>query len=80
MSESVECVDCQDAKTQAEAKATATSSDDDGLNLGVCAPLYRQWADCVERERGQAKACAAVLKEFRACHRGLQNAPAVLQR
>jgi hypothetical protein len=62
------CVDCQGAKQEAQAKAAAPQSADDGLRLGDCAPLYREWADCVEREAGQAKACAAVLKEFRACH------------
>ena len=61
------CVDCQKGKAEAEAKAAA-SSGDDGLNLGACAKSYRAWADCVEREQGQAKKCASVLKEFRECH------------
>eukprot|EP00327_Prymnesium_parvum_P010369 CAMPEP_0184379816 /NCGR_PEP_ID=MMETSP0007-20130409/4194_1 /TAXON_ID=97485 /ORGANISM="Prymnesium parvum, Strain Texoma1" /LENGTH=73 /DNA_ID=CAMNT_0026724715 /DNA_START=10 /DNA_END=231 /DNA_ORIENTATION=- len=69
------CVDCQDAKAEAEAKAAATRPQDDGLNLGDCAPLYREWADCIEREGvgTGAKACMKVLKEFRSCHEKLQK-------
>jgi len=63
----VECVDCNKSKEEAQAKAVATPSD--GLRLGECAPLYRKWADCVEEQAGQAKACAAVLDEFKLCHR-----------
>lgn len=62
-----ECVECTASKTQAEAKEAATSKDD-GLQLRECAPLYRKWADCVRDEKGQAKACVAVLEEFKACH------------
>lgn len=73
--EEVECVDCQSAKAEAEARAKASSSREDGLNLGQCAPLYRLWADCIEREGvgTGAKACAQQLKDFRSCHQDLQN-------
>ena len=63
-----DCPECRDQKEQADARSKATG-DDDGLQLGECAPLYKLWAECVERERGQAKACTAVLKEFKECHR-----------
>jgi len=66
-----DCPECQEQKTEAAAKAKATPPANDGLRLGVCAPLYERWAECVEREQGQAKACANVLKEFRECHRAL---------
>ena len=62
-----DCPECVEQKSEAEARAKATTASD-GLRLGECAPLYQRWADCVEREQGQAKACAAVLKEFRVCH------------
>ncbi|KAL1515083.1 hypothetical protein AB1Y20_004147 [Prymnesium parvum] len=57
------CVDCQDAKAEAEAKAAATRPQDDGLNLGDCAPLYREWADCIERE-GVGTGAKACMKPF----------------
>jgi hypothetical protein len=61
-----DCPECRDAAAEAAAKAKATPAD--GLRLGDCAPLYQAWADCIEREKGQAKACATVLKEFKQCH------------
>ena len=64
------CVDCKNAKEEAQTKATATVAGKDGLNLGECAPLYRAWAECVEEHAGQSRACAAVLADFRLCHRG----------
>ena len=63
-----ECVECVSGKAQAEAKAAATSSANDGLQLGDCAPLYKRWAECVEKSGGQAKACRTEMTEFRACH------------
>jgi len=64
----VECVDCKDAKQEAQTRAEAARSSD-GLRLGECTPLYRNWAACVEQNAGQAKACVAVLEEFKLCHR-----------
>ena len=72
----VECVDCKSAKEEAHAKAEQTRAERDGLRLGDCQPLYRKWAACVEQNAGQAKACAAVLEEFKLCHR--RSAEAVL--
>ena len=63
-----DCPECRDQKTQAEARAKASTQGSDGLRLGSCNEKYKEWADCIEREKGQAKACAAVLKEFRECH------------
>ena len=62
------CVDCQDAKQDAQSKAEATNEAQDGLRLGNCQELYKNWADCIEREHGQAKACKLVMDEFKACH------------
>ena len=72
--EPTECVDCAEAKSEAVQKDGATGGRD-GLNLGDCAPLYRKWADCVEENLGQAKACATVLAEFRTCHTLAQVPP-----
>lgn len=63
------CVDCQEGKQKAQVKEEATQSGHDGLRLGDCKPLYRDWADCVEKHAGQASACAAVLAEFKQCHK-----------
>ena len=63
-----DCPECADAKAEAEQKAA--SSVGDGLQLGDCTDAYKKWADCIETNRGQAKACADVLEEFRACHAG----------
>ena len=65
----VECVDCKTAKEEAQAKAEQARAGTDGLRLGFCQPFYRTWAACVEENAGQAKACAAVLEEFKLCHR-----------
>ena len=62
-----DCPECNDLKNVAQKKAEATGAAD-GLALGECANLYETWASCIERENGQAKACAAVLKDFRKCH------------
>ena len=72
----VECVECQESKREAQEKAAARSSG--GLQLGDCAPLYRDWADCVEQSAGKAQACKTVLEKFRACHQ--QRSVAVPQR
>ena len=69
-SDDVDCPECSDAKASAEAKAAATTKED-GLQLRQCTPLYRAWAECVKEQKGQAKACAAVLDEFKACHKQL---------
>ena len=61
------CVDCDNAKAEAEAKA-AKSTGKDGLNLGGCQEIYKRWASCIEANSGQAKACKAVMDEFKACH------------
>ena len=63
----VDCPECRDQKERAAERA-ADESSTDGLRLGKCAPLYQLWADCIEREQGQAKACTAVLKTFKECH------------
>ena len=63
-----DCPECREQKSEAEAKAKATPEASDGLRLGNCAPLYDAWAECIDREKGQAKACTLVLKEFKECH------------
>ena len=63
-----DCPECKDQKEQAKARERSTPDVSDGLQLGDCSSLYKVWADCVERERGQAKACTAVLKDFKECH------------
>ena len=63
------CVDCDNAKSEAEAKAAATAVGKDGLNLGDCQEVYKRWAKCIEENQGQAKACKTVMDEFKACHR-----------
>lgn len=63
-----DCPECRDQKAQAEQRAKATAEPADGLRLGECAPMYKAWVDCIERESGQAKACAAVLQDFKRCH------------
>ena len=59
-----DCPECREQKLQAQAKAAATP-DAEGLRLGACAESYQRWVDCIEQEKGQAKACAAVLKSFK---------------
>ena len=68
------CVDCDNAKSEAEAKAAATSAGKDGLNLGDCQEVYKRWANCIEENGGQAKACKSVMDEFKACHRSMAAA------
>jgi hypothetical protein len=63
-----DCPECQEQKAEAEVRARATADSSDGLRLGECAPLYQLWADCIEKENGQAKACVTVLKQFKECH------------
>ena len=63
------CVDCDNAKSEAEAKSAATAAGKDGLNLGDCQEVYKRWANCIEENNGQAKACKSVMDEFKACHR-----------
>ena len=75
-----DCPECREQKSVSEERAKATPDASDGLRLGHCAPLYEAWAECIEREKGQAKACALVLKEFKECHersahRALQPPP-----
>ena len=72
----VECDERQESKREAQEKAARRSSG--GLQLGDCAPLYRDWADCVEQSAGKAQACKTVLEKFRACHQ--QRSVAVPQR
>lgn len=70
MAPATDCPECLDQKEEAAAVAKATTQPD-GLRLGACAPLYEAWAECIEKERGQAKVCASVLKEFKDCHSAL---------
>ena len=75
-----DCPECREQKVEAAARAKATPAEDDGLQLGDCAPLYKLWADCVEREEGKVQKCASVLKEFKQCHnarteRAMQQIP-----
>ena len=69
------CVDCTNAKEVAQKKSEASRAANDGLRLGECAPLYRDWAACVEENAGQAKACAAALDLFKLCHAQLASVP-----
>ena len=68
MSTRMDCPECSDQAEAAAARASATPAESEGLQLGECTGAYRAWAECIERESGQAKRCAAVLKEFRECH------------
>ena len=63
------CIDCDNAKTVAEAKASATTASD-GLNLGGCKDIYNQWADCIEKSGAGtgAKECKSMMDDFRKCH------------
>jgi hypothetical protein len=74
-----DCPECSASKVDAEARANATSPSSDGLRLGTCRPLYKAWAECIEESKGQAKLCATVLEEFRACHSANQRASATAQ-
>ena len=66
------CVECEEAKRTAAAKAAVAAASEaaagDHLQLGECAPVYKAWAKCVEANAGQAKACAESLREFQKCH------------
>ena len=71
-----ECVDCDESKRSAEARATAAASGGGNqLQLGVCDALYREWTACIERTGNQASACQDVLKRFRACHASSSRPP-----
>ena len=67
-SSEADCPECREQKDEAAARARASEDADDPLRLGECKELYDKWAECIDREQGQAKACTAVLKEFKACH------------
>ena len=68
--EEQECVECQTSRLEAETRASAKPLGD-GLQLGDCRPVYREWVECNERAQGQASSCSEVLKRFRDCHRSL---------
>ena len=63
-----ECVDCNESKRSAEARAAAAASGGGQLQLGECDALYREWTACIERTGNQASECQDVLKRFRTCH------------
>ena len=66
--EEPECIECNEAKQSAEARAAATASGGGTLQRGECQPLYEAWTDCIKVSSNQATACAEVLKRFKACH------------
>ena len=68
MPDDVECVDCNESKRSAEARATAAASGGGQLQLGECDALYREWTACIERTGNQATQCKDVLTRFRTCH------------
>ena len=68
----VDCPECIESKVEAARQQEATTGD--GLRLGDCSASYKKWVDCLEQSNGQAKACAAVMKDFKECHAEQQRA------
>ena len=52
--EEPECIECNEAKQSAEARAAATASGGGTLQLGECQPLYEAWTDCIKVSSNQA--------------------------